>query len=68
MSHRSIHAPGSGIKFTPPSRCRQRFLWLAILAIPLLLLTACSGSNSNSSSGATGSTWDQMNWDQGKWG
>jgi len=41
-----------------------------VLAGSLYVIAGCSydhggGSGSNP---ATGSSWDQMNWDQGKWG
>ncbi len=36
-----------------------------ISALFVFMLSACGGGNGTT--GASGSNWDQMKWDQGKW-
>ncbi len=51
-------------RYSLPVRARPIRLLCAVLGL-CLLLTACSGGGG--SNPASGSNWDQMNWDQGKW-
>ena len=47
----------------------RRLLWIGILSIPLLTLSACTGGGGGGgSSGSSTGKWDQMKWDQDKWG
>jgi hypothetical protein len=38
------------------------------LVFSIGLMTACDGGGGSSSNPAEGSNWDEMGWDQGKWG
>ncbi len=46
---------------------RYLLLWLGMLAVAFML-NACGGGGGGSSvTEASGSNWDEMQWDQGKW-
>ena len=41
---------------------------LIILSIgSIMMVTACGGSPEDTDTNATGSNWDQMQWDKGQW-
>jgi hypothetical protein len=48
----------------------KRLLFLLMLFLCPELLSACGhgGGGGAAANPAEGSTWDQMKWDQGKWG
>ena len=49
------------------SRMRT-ILVFALVLLFSLLVSACGGGGGGGETNATGSQWDQMSWDQGKWG
>ena len=47
----------------------KRKIFIFALAVLFgLILNACGSSDGDDDTNATGSQWDQMSWDHGKWG
>ena len=48
---------------------KTRKMFIFTLAVLFgLMLSACGGGGGDDDSNATGNQWNQMSWDQGKWG
>ncbi len=47
---------------------RTRTILIFALALLFSLLVSACGGGGDGETNATGSQWDQMSWDQGKWG
>ncbi len=47
---------------------RTRTILIFALALLFSLLVSACGGGGGGETNATGSQWDQMSWDQGKWG
>ena len=48
---------------------RSRKMIIFALAVLFgLMLSGCGGKTGGGDTNATGNQWDQMSWDQGKWG
>ena len=45
----------------------RKMLMLSLVLMFGLMLSGCGGGGDDNSN-ATGNQWDQMSWDQGKWG
>ncbi len=50
------------------SRTRRTLIFALALLFSLLVSACGGGGGGGDETNATGSQWDQMSWDQGKWG
>jgi len=47
---------------------KRKIIIFALAVLFGLILNACGSGGGDDDTNATGSQWDQMSWDQGKWG
>jgi predicted small secreted protein len=46
---------------------RYLLMWLGMLAVAFVLSACGGGGGGGGDTGASGSNWDEMKWDQGMW-